>query len=205
MAAITTTQDGEYIYLALDDVATGFPVILRCARSSLAVFTSQYAPGAGAAANLTPDLSNPDRVLFYGNFGTNVTVLSHVPSTGAETDISPPGLGAQVVNCLAIDPNNPDEIWVTVDTANDLLRTLDGGSNWDTLTNALGFSATAMAINWGSEVEYHIGFVAGDNGADLDLLYTPNEGSEFDDYAGAGLGAQTNICGVEIGQEEFAE
>ena len=202
MAAIATTADGEYIYLALDLVSSGTPLILRCSRSSLATFTVVFLPVAGTACNILPDPSDPDRMLFYGNFAPDITVVSHVVSTDAETNISPPGLGANEVNCLAVDPNNPLEIWATVTGTQDLLRTIDGGANWTTLDNALGFDPTAMAILFGSETEYHIGYIAGDNLTDLDLLYTANEGAAFRDYAGAALGAETNICGVEIGLAE---
>jgi len=102
MAAIATTSDGEYVYLALDDTATGFPVVFRCTRADLATFTSVYAPGAGTACNLIPDPNNNDRMLFYGNFGTNVGIIRHVVSTAAETDISPGSLGSNVVNALAV-------------------------------------------------------------------------------------------------------
>lgn len=198
MAAGITTTDGAYIYMALEN-ASGQPVIVRCAVDNLAAFTAVYAPGAGTAGNVINVPSNPDLMLFYGNFGSGVQVVRHVVSTGVETNISPTGLTTKVVNCLAVNPSNADEIIITVNTDQDLLWTDDGGVAWVTLNAALGFSATGLAVHWQSEEEYHIIYVAGQVTGVSALRYSPNTGDTLSDFTGATLNATADVSGLELG------
>lgn len=188
MAAITTTADGEYIYLALE--SGGNPVIVRCSRDDLSTFTLAYAPGSGSAANVAQVPGNADRMLFYGNFGSGVQVVSHVVSTGAETNISPTGLTTKVVNGLCVNPSDPNEIIVTVNTDFDLLQTTDGGATWETQNAAVGFDPAALAVLWQDEAEYHIVYLAGEIGGFYPpaLRYSPNGGNTLQDITGPTLG-----------------
>lgn len=197
MSAISTNADGSYIFTALED-ASGNQVIARAARSDLSTWTAVYEPGAGSAYGTAPVLSDPDLMLFYGNFGTDVTVILHTISTGTNTDISPAGLGAKVVNTCAVNPANASEIVITVDTDQDMLYTDDQGSNWSTWDAALGFDATALAMLWSGAYWPHRVFVAGNNGTDIDLLYSPNEMAQSADQASGSLASASDITNIEV-------
>jgi len=195
MAAIITSADGDYIFVAAEN--GGDQVVLKAARTALATWAEVYAPGAGSATNLAAS-TDPDIVFFYGNFGANVTVIKHTISGPTNTDKSPAGLGAKVINCLAVNPSNIDQLLATVNTDQDLKYSSDGGANWSNYDAALGFDATALCAMWGGRYEPNRYFVAGDAGATLDLLYSPNAGASDSDVSGATLGAETNICSVEV-------
>ena len=194
MSAIATSAEGAYIFLALED-GSGFPVIVRALRSDLSTWSSAYAPGAGSAANVASVPGNSDKMLFYGYFGTGVQVLSHTVSTGAEVNISPAGLTTKIVNALASNPSDPNELMIAVGTDQDLLHTTDLGTAWTTLYATLGFNATALAVRWDDPDRV---FVAGYDGVDVDLLYSPNAGAFFSDESGAALKAALNVVSVEL-------
>lgn len=194
MPAIAITSDGKYIYLALENLS-GVPIIVRCQQDDLATFEAAYQPGAGSAANVRQVPSNPNRMLFYGNFGSNVEVIEHTPSSGVNSDISPPSLGSNVVNGLDVNPNNENEILITVNGSQDLLRTTDKGDNWTTLNSNLGINPTAIAVVWPDSLKL---FIAGNTGSETRLLWSTDRGSSFTNQAGSALGAAANITNVEL-------
>lgn len=196
MSAIAASADGAYIFLALED-GSGNQIIAKAARSDLSTWSAAYQPGAGSACNVAPVPGDADKMLFYGNFDTDVVVILHTISTGANTDISPASLGAKVVNTLAVNPSNSDEIIITVDTDEDILYTADGGDNWATWDAALGFDATALYLLWSGAYEYHRYFTAGNDGTVV-LVYSPNEGASDYDYTGAALAATANVVSIDI-------
>ena len=195
MAAIATSADGAYIFMALEN-SSGQPVIVKCSRDDLATFTAAYDPGAGTSGNVASVPGNPDLMLFYGNFGTDVTVILYTISTDTPADISPASLGAKVVNTLAVNPSNAEEIMITVDTDQDFLFTQDQGQTWETLSATLGFDATALHVRWPGGYEENIAYIGGTPAASQ-LLFTPNEGAEFDDIAPPDLDNAAGIVGVE--------
>lgn len=195
MSAIAVSQDGEAIFLALED-GSGFPVVAKCSRSDLATFTAAYAPGAGSACNVLPS-GDPDVMFFYGNFGSGVQVVKHVVSTGAETNISPAGLTTKVVNALAVNPSDVNELWVTVNTDQDLLGSSDGGTTWATLNAALGINPTGLLVFWAGDYDDSRAFIGGTVAGVTELLYTSNEGASYGDYAGANLDGAAAIVGIE--------
>ncbi len=197
MAAIVTDASGDNIFLALED-SSGNQLVAKAARSDLSTFTIVYEPGAGSACNVAMVPSEPDSIYFYGNFGTDVTVLKHTVSTGAESDISPASLGAKEVNTLAVNPSDADELVIGVDTDEDLKYSDDGGSSWSDWDATLGFDATALAVLWSGAYMQHRYFVAGDNATTLDILYSPNQGNNDTDVSGATVGALTNISALEV-------
>jgi len=184
MSAIATTADGNYIYLALEDT-NGNQVISRAARSDLSTWTTIYQPGAGSAANIAPVPSDPDKMLFYGNFDTDVVVVEHTVSTGAESDISPASLAAKEVNTLAVNPSDANEIVITVDTDEDLKYSDDGGSTWSDWDATLTFDATALALLWSGDYSLHRLFASGQVTGSAVLYYSPNEASGWADYTGS--------------------
>lgn len=198
MSAIATSADGAYIFAALED-SSGFQVIARAARSDLSTWTAVYAPGAGSACGVVPVPSDADKMLFYGNFGTDVVLILHDIDAGTNTDISPASLGVNVVNTCAVNPaNNANEIVITVDTDQDMLYTDDQGSSWTAWNAALGFDATALFMLWSGAYWPHRVFVGGDNGSNLDLLYSPNEMTQSADRASGSLASAADICSVEV-------
>lgn len=194
MSAIAVSQNGNHIFLALEN-ESGFPVIVKTTRADLSTFTVAYNPAAGTAANVVA--AGEDTMLFYGNFGSGVQVIKHTVSSGANANISPTGLTTKVANCLAVNPSDTNEIWLTVNTDQDLLRTLDQGATWETLNAALGFSATAMLVFWEGEYELDRGYIAGNVSGTEELLYTVDEGDSYGDYAGAALGAVADVVGLD--------
>ncbi|GIK36576.1 MAG: hypothetical protein BroJett011_04090 [Chloroflexota bacterium] len=197
MAAIATSADGGYVFLALEN-ESGQPIIVKASRDDLSAFSPAYNPAAGTAGNVASVQANADQMLFYGNFGSGVQVVLHTVSTGANTNISPGGLTTLVANCLAVNPSDPDEIWITVNNgaSSSLRRTLDAGATWEIMA-ALGFEPTALAITWQSDYSLDRVVVAGHT-TTTELRYSPNEGAALADYAGAGLGAAANIVGVQM-------
>jgi hypothetical protein len=196
MPAIATSADGAYIFLALEN-SSGQPVIVRAARSALSTFTAAYNPAAGSAGNVASVPGNPDLMLFYGNFGSGVQVVKHVISTGVNTNISPSGLTTKVANALASNPSDPNEIWITVNTDQDLKRSTDLGVGWADLDAALGLNPTAMLALWSGAYNLDRGLIAGDVAGTEQLLYSANEFSSKLDKAGASLGAAAAIVGIE--------
>lgn len=195
MPQIATSADGDFIFLA--EEYAGFPVIVKITRD-LTTQSAAYDPGAGTAANVLAFPSEPDGMLFYGNFGTDVTVIKHTISTGTNTDISPASLGAKVVNTAAINPNDGNDIYITVDTDEDLLQTTDGGSSWSTIDATLGFDATALIVLFSGRYLDNRYFGAGNNGADLDILYSPNNGASDKNVEDATVGALAAIIALEV-------
>ncbi len=172
MSAIATTADGQYIYAALED-GSGNQVVMRAERDDLSTWTTVYAPGGGSACNVIASIANPDLVIFYGHFGTDAQVIAHSVSTNSNADISPPSLGAQVINTFGLNPGNADVMYATVDTAQDLLQSIDGGATWATLNSALGVDATALLGLYNGQYFPDTLFFGGVD----TLLYSPNEGA----------------------------
>lgn len=195
MSAIAVSQDGAAIFLALED-GSGYSTVVKAERDDLGTFTAAYAPGAGTACNVIAT-GDPDVMIFYGNFGSGVQVVKHVISTGVETNISPAGLTTKVVNGCAVNPSDPDEIWITVNTDQDLLGTIDGGATWTTLNAALGINPTALLVFWAGDYDDSRAFIGGTVTSTTELLYTPNEGASYGDYAGTSLHATAAIVGLE--------
>jgi len=194
LSAIAVSADGDNIFLALEN-GSGFPVFVKASRSDLSTWTSVYAPGAGSSANVASVPADADKMLFFGYFGSGAQVISHTVSTGAEVNISPAGLTTKIVNALVSNPSDPNEIDITVGTDQDLLTTVNLGTAWSTLYATLGVNATAMAVRWDDPDRV---FVAGYDGADVDLLFSPNEGSTVSDVSGAALKAALNVTNVEL-------
>lgn len=197
MSVIAVSAGGDYVFLALED-SGGDQFIARAARSDLSNFIRIYDPAAGSAGNVAQVPANPDKMLFHGNFGTDVTVILHTISTEGNADVSPASLGAKVINTLWPNPSNEDEWLCTVDTDQDLLHTTDAGANYTTLDAALGFDAQALTVLWSGAYFPHRHFVAGEVGVgDLDVLYSPNEGVSDTNVEGATVGAADGIVSLE--------
>lgn len=183
MPAIALSADGAYLFLALED-GDGDQIIAKADVTALSTWTAVYEPGAGSAANIMTVPSDPDKMLFYGNFDTDVVLVEHTISGPTNTDISPASLGAAVANAAAVNPSNADEIIITVnDPEQDIEYTSDGGANWE-VWDAVGFDPTALAALWSGAYDYHRYFVTGQLIGSAQLLYSPNAGYSVYDYTG---------------------
>jgi hypothetical protein len=195
MAAIAVSADGNNIFLALE-ADDGFPIFLTAARSDLSTWSKAYEPGAGTAANVTNSPTNPDVMLFYGNFGTDVVVNTHTITTGAEVDISPGSLGAKEVNTLVINPAGVSELVLSVDTDQDLKNSEDGGSTYSDWDATMGFDGTALAVLWSGAYFPHRYFTGGQTGGTGEIRYSPNEGSSDADKTNTM--SVTQIVSIEV-------
>lgn len=194
MTAMTVTADGAYIFLALED-ASGNQIVLRGKRSDLTDWQTAYRPLAGSAGNVAIVSSNPDTIFMHGNFDTDIVILTHTISTGANADLSPGTLGAKVCNTLKVNPSGVGEAWATINTDQDLIRTQDAGVTWPALDAVMGFDPTALDVLWSGGYALDRGFIAG-KPASVELQYTPSEGADKQDLANAGLAAVANIVSV---------
>ena len=195
MSAIAPSADGAYIFMALED-SSGFPVVVKASRDDLSTWDAAYNPGAGTAVNVASVPGNHDLMLLYGNFGSGVQVIKHVISSVTNTNISPTGLTTKVINALACNPGDANEVWLTVNIDQDLLQTIDLGANWTTLNAALGFDPTDLLVFFSGSFEYSTLYFCGAIAAVAELRYSPNEANTLSDITGAALGASANIVGL---------
>lgn len=199
MSILETSQDGAFVFLALEDDATGFQVIFKITRptSTTPTTVAVYEPGAGTAGNIAPT-GDPDRMIFHGNFDTDVGVIDHAIAAGTNTDITMPSIGAELIQPLQVDPSNVDHIVAINRNDQDALETTDGGFTWSTLNAALGVTVDAMDLIFFGAYFPFGGFIGGNDGADENLSYTPNEFANLRDDASAALKAVGSIVSIDI-------
>lgn len=195
MPALIKTLDQLYIYVAIQ--IAGDQVVSRAAVADLTTWETAYAPGGGSAGNVALIPGDPDSLLFYGHFGTDVQVVKHTISTGANVVLGL-ALGSDVVNCLEVNPGDPDHHYIAADNG-EVHVTYDGGASYDLVTSSVGISTFAgMRVIWGGQYTPDELIFAGDN-AGPTLIYTPNECVEVLDLTGAALGAVNAITGIDLG------
>lgn len=199
MSILETSQDGAFVFVALEDNATGDQIIFKIARptSTTPTTTKAYEPGGGSAGNIAPT-GDPDRMIWHGNFGTDVGVVDHAIIAGSNTDISPTSIGAELIQPLEVDPNDIEHVVAINRDDQDALETVDGGANWTALNAALGVDADAMGLVFLGAYFPFGGFIGGDDGVDQNLSYTPNEFNNLRDDASAALKAVGAIVSVDV-------
>lgn len=199
MSMLEVSQDGDFIFVALEDDATGNQIIFKIARptSTSPTTVKAYDPGDGSAGNVAPT-GDPDRMIFHGNFGTDVGVVDHAIAAATNTDISPTSIGAELIQPLKVDPSDVQHIVAINRNDQDALETEDGGSNWATLNAALGVTVDAMDLIFLGAYFPFGGFIGGNDGVDENLSYTPNEFANLRDDASAALKAVGSIVSVDI-------
>ncbi len=104
-----------------------------------------YAPGAGTSINIV-ETGDPDRMVFFGNFGTDVGVVDHAITAATNTDITMTTIGAELIQPLQVDPDNIQHIIAINRNDQDAFETEDTGSNWAAINAALGQSVDAMDL-----------------------------------------------------------
>lgn len=199
MTILATSQDGAFVFVALQDNATGNQVIFKITRPTSTTPTTvlAYDPAAGSAGNIAPT-GDPDRVIFHGNFGTDVGVIDHAIGAATNTDISPTSIGAELIQPLKVDPSDIRHMVAINRDDQDALETEDTGANWATLNAALGVAVDAMGLVFLGAYFPFGGFIGGNDGVDENLSYTPNEFNNLRDDASAALKATGGIVSVGV-------
>lgn len=217
MTAIATSADGANIFLALEDTS-GLPIIATAARTDLSTWTATYEPGEGDAANVEQVPGNGDRMIFFGNFGSDGSVprviIQYTISTDTILDISfEAGFSSvateRLVQALVVNPSDSDEIWAAVDF--DVLEPFDGApirrwlnGAWTTLTTVgpLQKTHTALAAIFNGAYFLDQGVAAGRTSVpDNSFLFTPNEWDDLVDLASGNLETADNISGIAVGEQ----
>lgn len=202
MSILETSQDGAFVFVALQDDATGDQLIFKVTRPTSTTPTTviAYEPLDGSAGNIAPT-GDPDRMVFNGNFGTDVGVIDHAITAGTNTDISPTSIGAKLIQPLKVDPSDIQHIVAINQDDQDALETVDTGANWATLNAALGVTVEAMDLIFFGAYFPFGGFIGGNDGVDENLSYTPNEFNNLRDDASAALKAVGAIVSVDVAPE----
>jgi hypothetical protein len=196
------SQSGDHIFFAMEDVVTGFPVVIKANRPTTvgAAQIAVYSPGAGTNINIAPT-GDPDRMIFHGNFGTDIGVIDHAIAAVTNTDITPPSIGAEIIQPLQVDPSDIAHIVAINRNDQDALETTDGGTVWATLNAALGLTADAMDLIFFGAYFPFGGFIGGNDGVDENLSYAPSEFANLRDDASAALKAVGSIVSIDIALE----
>jgi hypothetical protein len=202
VSILETSQDGAFVFVALEDDATGNQLIFKITRptSTTPTTVTAYEPGGGTAGNVAPT-GDPDRMVFHGNFGTDVGVIDHAIAAGTNTDISPTSIGAELIQPLRVDPNDIQHMVAINRNDQDALETEDTGANWTAINAALGVAVDAMDLLFFGAYFPFGGFIGGNDGVDENLSYTPNEFNNLRDDASAALKAVGSIVSVDIATE----
>jgi hypothetical protein len=199
MSILETSQNGAFVFVALEDDATGNQLVFKIARptSTTPTTVTAYEPGGGSAGNVAPT-GDPDRMILHGNFGTDVGVVDHAIAAGTNTDISPTSIAAELIQPLQVDPNDIQHMTAINRNDQDALETEDTGANWATLNAVLGVTVDAMGLIFFGAYFPLGGFIGGDDGVDRNLSYTPNEFANLRDDASAALKAVGGIVSIDI-------
>lgn len=202
MSAIETSQDGAFVFMALEEDITGNQIVFKITRptSTSPTIAVVYEPGddSTSGANNVAQTGNPDKMLFHGGYGDDVNTIDHTINTIANVDISPPGLGFDWMQPAQVDPSDSDHIVVINEDDQDALETNDLGANWATLNAALGIFIPAMDLIFLGAYFPFGGFIGGNDGVDENLSYTPNKFANLRDDASAALKAVGNIVSIDI-------
>jgi hypothetical protein len=155
-----------------------------------------YNPGSGTSSNVEKT-RDPDRMVFFGNFGTDIGVIDHVISTETNNDISPASVGAKLIQPLSADPGDINHIVAINRNDQDAIETIDGGSNWSTLNATLGQTVDAMDVGFFGQYVNDVGVIGGNDGADENLSYSPNEFASLREDTSAALKAVGSIVSID--------
>lgn len=199
MSILEVSQNGAFVFIALEDNATGNQLVFKITRptSTTPTTVTAYEPGGGSAGNVA-QTGDPDRMILHGNFGTDVGVVDHAIAAATNTDISPVSIGAELIQPLKVDQDNIQLIVAINRNDQDVLETDDTGANWSTLNAALGQSVDAMDLIFFGAYFPFGGFFGGNDGVDENLEYTPNEFSNFREDTSAALKAVGSIVSIDL-------
>jgi hypothetical protein len=201
-SALGVSQDGSFVFVALEDTSSN-QKILKITRPTSTVVTTAivYDPGAGTSGNIA-QTGHPDRMIFFGNFGTDVGVIDHVISTETNNDISPASVGSKLIQPLRADPGDINHIIAINRDDQDAIETEDG-SSWSTLNATLGITVDAMDVGFFGPYIDDVGVIGGNDGADENLSYSPNEFVSLREDTSAALQAVGDIVSIDRINELF--
>lgn len=199
MSILEVSQDGTRVFIALQDDATGFQEIFKITRPTSTTPTTAkvYAPGAGTAGNVA-QTGDPDRMIFHGNFGTDVGIIDHAIVAVTNDDISPTSIGAELIQPLKVDLDDINHIVAINRNDQDALETDNLGVSYATLNATLGQSVDAMDLVFFGTYFPFGGFYGGNDGADENLQYTPNEFANLREDTSVALKAVGSIVSIDI-------
>jgi hypothetical protein len=202
MSILETSQDGAFVFVALEDDATGDQIIFKITRPTSTTPTTEiaYEPLGGSAGNVARS-ADYDAMIWHGNFGTDIGVVIYSIVLETNTDISPSSIGAKLIQPLSADPHDRSHFVAINQDDQDALETDDTGANWATLNAALGLTVEAMDLVFLGAYFPFGGFIGGNDGVDENLSYTPNEFNNLRDDASAALKAVGAIVSVDVALE----
>jgi len=173
MSVLSTSTDEQFLFVALEDSA-GLQLIKKLQVPSLTI-TDAFVAGAGTASNVLQHPTDEDFVYFYGQFGASINVIKHTISSVTNTDISIPI--TNVINSLAVNPSNDQQLYAYANSNQSLYLTIDGGTAWNVVNGGVGLSAITQIITlWSIVPSPNRLFASGDDTINSIINYTPNGG-----------------------------
>ena len=198
MSILETSQDGAFIFVALEDDATGNQIIFKITRptSTTPTTVAAYEPGSSNSGNVAPT-GNSDKVIFHGDFDEEF-VIDHAIEAGTNTEIGNGGI-AQV---LSVDPSDDAHMILYDEDQGEIQETVDNGDNWIVLHGSTGPDPiNAMDVLFLGAYYPPSAFIGGDEvggGTDEVLEYTPNNFADLRDDTSAALAAAASIVSIDI-------
>ncbi len=201
MAMLRPTNDGSFLFMALEDDATGNQLVFKITRptSSSPTTVVAYEPGAGSAGNVAPS-GDSDIVVFHGNFNTDVGVVEHTVSTGINVDITPTTIGAEVIQPLQVNPTFSGNMLAWNENDDDLLQTEDNGATWDILRSDAGLITTlrGMDILFKGNFQDHNVYFVGDGASGVKVYESLDEGTTITSLENATLNTAADASGIAV-------
>ncbi len=196
--AFSPNQSGEFLFFAMEDTS-GNQMVLKVLRptSTTPTVLTVYNPLSGTAGNIA-STGDPNRMIWHGNFGTDVGVVDHAITAATNTDISPSSIGAELIQPLQVDLSDINHIVAINRNDQDALETDNLGGSYATLNTTLGQSVDAMDLAFFGAYFPFGGFFGGNDGADENLEYTPNEFADLREDTSTALKAVGSIVSIDI-------
>lgn len=201
MSMLRTSSDGAFVFTALEDVATGFQLIFKTTRPTTSTPTTVivYEPLAGSAGNVA-QTNDDDRMVWHGNFDTDIGVVDYAIIAETNTDISPVAIGAEVIQPLEVNPDFVGNILAWNEDDDDLLQTEDVGANWATVRSDAGLVTTlrGMDVLFKGNFQDHNVYFTGDGGSGVKVYESLDEGITLIALENATLNTAADVVGIVV-------
>lgn len=195
--AFAPNQSGTHLFFAMEDAA-GNQKIIKVNRptSTAPTLSLVYNPGGGSISSIAkhPDI---DKMIFHGNFGTDIGVIEHAIGAVTNTDKSPISIGAKLIQPLRVNLGDGTQIIAINRDDQDAIETEDGGDNWSVLNATLGQTVDAMDVGFFGKYIDDVVVIGGNDGSDENLGYSPNEAVLFREDTSATLKAVGSIVSID--------
>lgn len=197
MSIMETSQDGAFVFIALEDDATTDQIIFKITRSTSTTPTTvtAYEPGSSNSGNVA-STGNPDKMIFHGDFDGEF-VIDHQIAAVTNTEIGNGG----IPQVLRVDPSDDAHMILYDQDQGEIQETKDNGDNWTVLNGATGPDPIdAMDIVFFGAYFPAGGFIGGNDvaGPDEVLEYTPNEFTNLRDDTSVALAVVGSIASIDI-------